>query len=108
MIGIAEYILAGIVFSMIWFFIFKIKIDIEKKEIIKNALAGIERQEKIFITNGKEVDIKKELGLDKKPKENKKTPLPGIESMSEPKESFLKWLLSFVKVTTFFKRKKKK
>ena len=63
MIGVAEIIFSLFMFCMLWFVIFKFKLMYDKKKKLKNIPEKIEKQNKRFFSDGKEVNLKKELGL---------------------------------------------
>ena len=69
MIGVIEIVFAVICFLIMWFFIFKLMLKIEVKKILKNMPNKLEEQEKKFFVKGKEIDLKKTLGLQKVEKE---------------------------------------
>jgi len=63
MIGIAEIIFSIIAFCVSWFLIFKFRLLWLEKNKYKNIVEKMEKQEKKFIIDGKNVDIKEQLGL---------------------------------------------
>lgn len=83
---IVEIIFTIIISCLIWFVIFKVLRKVEDKKLITNIEKGLEKQEKKFVTDGKEVDLIKELGLGEHketPEENLEVPTP-IEDQSPP------------------------
>ncbi len=85
MIGILEIVFTFIISCLIWFVVFKVMRNLEGKKLMNNIITGIEKQDKKFFTDGKEVDLKKELGLLKDKQETgaaaveEETPSPGIK-----------------------------
>ena len=65
---IIEILLSILVFCTIWFFIFKIKLLFDNKKILKDIANKIEKQNKRFFIDGKEVNLIKELKLQRVPK----------------------------------------
>ncbi len=60
---ILEVLLFSLLFCVIWFFIFRIKLIKDKKKLLKEAIKKIRKQDKKFIYDGKEIDLKKEVDL---------------------------------------------
>lgn len=73
--------------ALLWFMIFKLLLKIDKKNPLKDIAKKIEKQDKKFYNDGKEVNLKEQIGLIPKPEEPK----------PKEKKSFL----------SIFKRKKK-
>lgn len=63
MIGISEIIFAIIVFIALWFAIFKFILIYQSNNILKNIEEKIDKQNKRFFMDGKEVDLKKQIGI---------------------------------------------
>lgn len=68
---IIEILLSILVSCVVWFFIFQIKLMYDTKKILKDIVKKIEKQNKKFFNDGKEVNIKKEL-ISQSPKVSKK------------------------------------
>ena len=60
-----------VTFLFVWFLIFKLKLMIDSRRILKDIDKKLERQNKKFFNDGNEVDLKKELAL-QGPKEDLK------------------------------------
>lgn len=69
MIGIIEAIFIIIVFSLIWFLILKFKLILDDKKKLNGIVEKIEKQNKRFFIEGKELDLKKIIGFDEKIKD---------------------------------------
>ena len=67
-IGLAEIIFSIIVFSIIWYVIFKFKIIYQEKKILKKSYIEkrLDKQKLPIFIGGKEVNLKEKLGLIKK------------------------------------------
>ena len=67
--GIVEIIFSIILFCIIWFIIFKVKLIYDEKMMKKNLIDNIKEQEdKEFIIDGKKIKISKKFN-EEKPKE---------------------------------------
>lgn len=65
MMGILEILVIGIMCCLLWLLIFKFLLKFHKNKILKDIANKIEKQANKFIYDGKEVDLKKEMGLKK-------------------------------------------
>ena len=85
MIGTLEIILSIIVFCIIWFVIFKLKLIYDEKKIRKNINKKIDNQKnKEFIIDGKKVKLSKEIQSKELQIDEIKTKSPGeIEGETE-------------------------
>lgn len=61
---IAEIIFSIFAFCLIWFIIFKVKLKHEQKNLLKDIAGKLEKQNKKFFNDGKEVNLKKDLGIE--------------------------------------------
>ena len=87
MIGIVEIIFSLIMFCALWFIIFKFMLKYASKKILKDIVEKMEKQNKKFYTDGKEVNLKEKLGLDKKEETpNIEVEAPGFKMNTEIKE----------------------
>ena len=91
---ILEALLFSLLFCVIWFFIFRIKLLKDKKKILENAKEKIRKQDKTFIYDGKEIDLNKEIDLAEQP-----LPIP------KPKNSIKKIKQDKPKVSKKIKKK---
>ncbi len=90
---ILEILFAIPTFIFIWFFIFKIKLKYDKKKLIKDLPKKLEKQNKKFYSDGKEVDLKEILGLGVEKKE-----------VTEKSKGFLKRTLEAWEVKRLLKK----
>jgi len=86
---IGEIIFSMIIFCIIWFVIFKTKLDYDKKKILKDIANKIELQNNKFFSDGKEFDlnsiIKGNVKEVKKVDEVKKTKKDNIKEVKKEK-----------------------
>jgi hypothetical protein len=66
---ILELLFAIPIFILIWFIIFKVKLKYDKAKLLKDLPEKIRKQDKKFYSDGKEIDLKKSLGLEVEKKE---------------------------------------
>lgn len=69
--GLGEIIFALIMIILIWYTAFRFKIAYDSKKILQNIEEKIGKQNQAFFSDGKEINLKKQLGLVKREKVEK-------------------------------------
>jgi len=85
---IALILFSIICFIIIWFVIFKVILKVQKRNLFRNIPEKLEKQDKRFFNNGKEVNFKELLGREEKKEEvvEEVSEEPEEEIINSPKE----------------------